>query len=281
MAKSACKCKKAAECEECPEWIFTFADLVMLMMGFFVILWVLKPAPGKNSPDQAVDEKWLEVVEKIREAFGRMPDPESHDPVDVQAIMKKVEQLDPSNKGPGKGGETKEPRQGAQGTDPLVMNVRPGTHVSVGGKLLFDPGDAKLTPATQKTLDEIARLIKGHRNIIVVKGHASLDDVPDRSGVADASKEQSLMMLSIKRADAAASYLISKGLSPDVVRVEGCSTHEPVVQKVYTPNSQILNRRVEVEATDTLVRERQDRDAPTTVPVLSTAPPTDLPADAN
>ena len=43
----ACRCKKA-ECEECPEWIFTFADLVMLMMGFFVILWVLKPDPGKK-----------------------------------------------------------------------------------------------------------------------------------------------------------------------------------------------------------------------------------------
>ena len=35
MAKAHCKCKPAA-CEECPEWIFTFADLVMLMMGFFV-----------------------------------------------------------------------------------------------------------------------------------------------------------------------------------------------------------------------------------------------------
>ena len=46
----ACKCKKA-ECEECPEWIFTFADLVMLMMGFFVILWVLKPNPGKKGSD--------------------------------------------------------------------------------------------------------------------------------------------------------------------------------------------------------------------------------------
>ena len=50
-SKGACKCKKV-ECEECPEWIFTFADLVMLMMGFFVILWVLKPAPEKNNQDQ-------------------------------------------------------------------------------------------------------------------------------------------------------------------------------------------------------------------------------------
>src|SRR3954469_16501437 len=79
--KSSCKCK-APECEECPEWIFTFADLVMLMMGFFVILWVTKPAPTKTV-DGAVDEKWLEVVAKIREAFKYVPDPESKDPVDM------------------------------------------------------------------------------------------------------------------------------------------------------------------------------------------------------
>ena len=40
-SKHACKCKKSPECEECPEWIFTFADLVMLMMGFFVIGWTV------------------------------------------------------------------------------------------------------------------------------------------------------------------------------------------------------------------------------------------------
>ena len=52
MAKSSCRCKKA-ECEECPEWIFTFADLVMLMMGFFVILWVLKPNPDPKGADDS------------------------------------------------------------------------------------------------------------------------------------------------------------------------------------------------------------------------------------
>ena len=153
MAKSACKCKKPAECEECPEWIFTFADLVMLMMGFFVILWVLKPSPTKTPPDPArrppsprpTRSGWTRS-EKIREGFGYVPNPESQDPVDMRAVAKRGGQESP-DKGPGKAGATREPPQGADGTDALVMNVRPGTHVSVGGKLLFDPGDAKLTPA--------------------------------------------------------------------------------------------------------------------------------------
>ena len=92
MAKKACKCKEV-ECEECPEWIFTFADLVMLMMGFFVILWVLKPAPSKDGePPQALD---LDVLAAIREAFGHVPAPDSTDPVDKYMLLKKLEQMKP------------------------------------------------------------------------------------------------------------------------------------------------------------------------------------------
>src|SRR5712672_206903 len=89
MAKKAtCRCKQA-ECEECPEWIFTFADLVMLMMGFFVILWVLKPNPGKAQNEEqakAQEEAWLETVGDVRGAFGYMPNPSSSDPVDKKMI---------------------------------------------------------------------------------------------------------------------------------------------------------------------------------------------------
>lgn len=269
MAKHACRCKKT-EPEECPEWIFTFADLVMLMMGFFVILWVLKPAPNPN-PGAPIDDKWLEVVAKIREAFGRLPDPESKDPVDMAILMKKIEQLELPLKNPGKGGETREIKQGAEGTDPLVMNVRPGTHVSVGGRLSFEPGDAKLSPETTRVLAEIARLIRGHRNITQVKGHTSLDDLPDTA------TPQQRMDLSIRRAQAAADYLVANGVSADIVRVQGCSTFEPVAQRTYDGARQSLNRRVEVEVTDSLVQERQDLRPPAAVPPMSSPAPSTPP----
>src|SRR5580693_2485215 len=88
MAKSACRCKKAAECEECPEWIFTFADLVMLMMGFFVILWVLKPPAGKQgaSDAQASQDNWIKVAAAVRGAFGYVPNPSSKDPIDIAML---------------------------------------------------------------------------------------------------------------------------------------------------------------------------------------------------
>lgn len=79
MAKKACKCKHA-ECEECPEWIFTFADLVMLMMGFFVILWVLKPQPGKKGESEAADDYVVKIAASIRGGFGYVPSPTSRGP---------------------------------------------------------------------------------------------------------------------------------------------------------------------------------------------------------
>src|SRR5207237_653253 len=100
MAKH-CKCKQE-ECEVCPEWIFTFADLVMLMMGFFVILWVLKPAPGKEGGVKQ-DTLPVEVIAAIRGAFGYLPDPQSKDPVDLHMLQEKLGQLK-MPQGPGHGG---------------------------------------------------------------------------------------------------------------------------------------------------------------------------------
>src|SRR5207237_10603112 len=92
MAKAPCKgCKKSEEeCEECPEWIFTFADLVMLMMGFFVILWVLKPPAGKDEKTAPADEQWLVTVGEIRKGFGYEADPKSTDPVDKAILKQKL-----------------------------------------------------------------------------------------------------------------------------------------------------------------------------------------------
>ena len=249
---SHCKCKDV-ECEDCPEWIFTLADLIMCMMGLFVILWVLKPGPKDNRG--TLDGDWIKVVAAIREQFGYIPDPKSADPVDLHMLAQKLRSMDPS-KGPGDGGKNKLPRRSPEGVDDDSLTIRPGKLSAVGGKLVFPPGDARLTPETTRLLDQIADLIRGHRNIILIKGHASLDDLPDTATA------QERMDLSLRRAQAAADYLTSQRVEPEILRVQGCSTFEPVSLGAYTDDAHAQNRRVEVEATDTLVDERQDRPRP-------------------
>jgi flagellar motor protein MotB len=248
MAKG-CRCKKA-ECEECPEWIFTFADLVMLMMGFFVILWVLKTT-GKPSSDNTTPTKdMISVAAAVRSAFGYVPKSGSMDPVDQRMILDQMSQPKVPD-GPGQGGKTKIRPDGAEGTDQEVQSIRLGTQVMVGGRIIFERGEAVLTPTAFNQLDQIADQIRGHRTIVLIKGHTAHDDFDDK-----ATPHQKLD-LSLRRAQVVSDYLTSIGVDPEILRVVGCSTFEPVVQRQYTANAQTQNRRVEVESTPTPVEELQ------------------------
>jgi flagellar motor protein MotB len=271
MAKS-CKCKKSEECEECPEWIFTFADLVMLMMGFFVILWVLKPPAGKQGAgDSAAEAHWVEVEAAIRGAFGHVPDPQSKDPVDLEMLYHNLQRVNLNN--PGNGGKLNRTEVLPEGTEDQVTSIRISKYSTEGSKLTFERDSIVLSAAAKAALADIAANVRGHRNMIFVKGHTSVDDF------AAGASADAKMQLSIRRAQAAAEYMTSLGVDPALLRVEGCSTFEPVVEHEYTPDALAANRRVEVEATATLVEELESGRPPTTDPLITATQP--APATTN
>jgi flagellar motor protein MotB len=246
MATKGCKCKEV-HCEECPEWIFTFADLVMLMMGFFVILWVLKPNPGKKGTsdnDNQSPDYVVKIAASIRGGFGYQPNPESKDPVDQLMILNGLAKTRPP--GPGHNGAAVDAPKGSVGTEQEVTSIRPSLHATEGGRMLFEKGSDALTDTMKGELQQVAEVIRGHRNIVMIKGHTSLDDLPD------GATEQEKMDLSIRRAQAASDYLTHLGVEPQILRVQGCSTFEPLSQHEYTEEAQGNNRRVEIEATNIL-----------------------------
>ena len=252
MAKGCKKCDPHEICEECPEWIFTLADLIMCMMGLFVILWVLKPGTT-NPPPTAVGQASKPVsdfdiaMKDFTVGFsGIVPNSDSGDPVDREWLRRR-QQL-----GKGQGAETEIPRESPVGTQELNSGIRPGKQSLVGGRLLFEANGTRFTPETMRALADIAKEIKGHRNIVLVKGHTSLDDLPE-----DATAEER-MKLSLQRAQSVADFLTSLKVEPEILRVQGCSTFEPVKQRAYTADAQQLNRRVEIISTATLVEDLQD-----------------------
>ncbi|HEY7088421.1 MAG TPA: OmpA family protein [Tepidisphaeraceae bacterium] len=253
MAKGCKKCDPHELCEECPEWIFTLADLIMCMMGLFVILWVLKPGQ-KQKPGEPGSEELTKMVAAIREAFGHIPEPSSKDPIDMYMLYQQLQRL--KQNGPGEKGKMKTAAEGAQGTDPEVMSIRMGKQSSVGGRVQFEPGKSELDRQAMAALDDIVLQIRGHRNVVMIKGHTSLDDVPETT------PPEQKMDLSLRRAQKVSDYLTSKGVAPDILRVQGCSTFEPVLQRAYTPDGLAMNRRVEVEVTTTLVEQLQDNPKP-------------------
>lgn len=251
------KCDPHELCEECPEWIFTLADLIMCMMGLFVLLWVLKPEGKKQEASaalQAQDQRFIDTLGGIREGFGYEPKPDSQDPVDQSILRRRKEKQNE-----GKGGRTEVVPRGAQGPEHEVSSIRPGKHAIVGTRIMFGAGSAELPQGASRNLDDIVAIIQGHRQIFLVKGHTSLDDLPE-GGTSDQK-----MGLSVRRAQAVADYLTRHGVEAEILRVEGCSTFEPVVERAYTDDKRAANRRVEVEGTDSPVAERQDTAQTTSV----------------
>lgn len=103
------------EHEGAPEWLISFADMVMLMMGFFVILFALNVQPKGGNPGGAGEEAegvalspaQLDYVIALRHAFNNPVDPMGMDPDDarLRERMKASEQ----------GGAWREPRRWHRG----------------------------------------------------------------------------------------------------------------------------------------------------------------------
>ena len=248
-------CDPEELCEECPEWIFTLADLLMCMMGLFVILWVLKPNATANAEQATREEiRQQEMIRDIQIAFGATLDEESEVEMRLEELLRKLDQI--KRNGEGEKGNAVTESQGADGTDPEVTRIREGDLAGVGGRVSFAAGATALDEAHQGDLRQIADRIRGHRNIVLVKGHASPDELA-AAGTDDA------IGLSLKRARAVADFLVSQGVNPEVLRVQGCGIYEPMRLRAYTEEDRLVNRRVEVEATDQLVGAFQD------VPILA------------
>ncbi|MGC4032865.1 MAG: hypothetical protein QM754_14245 [Tepidisphaeraceae bacterium] len=64
-----------------------------------------------------------------------------------------------------------------------------------------------------------------------------------------------------------ADYLTRQGVSPDTLRVQGCSTFEPVREQAYSQDAQQQNRRVEIYSTGMLVSELRDPANKTATPL--------------
>ena len=110
--------------------------------------------------------------------------------------------------------------------------------------LLFPSGGFQLTPAGQAELaNNIVPKLKGLQNAkIVVYGYT--DNTPvgpelQRQGIPDN------LVLSTRRAATVANFLISQGISPNIVSAKGVGDTRPVAPN-DTPQGRAQNRRIEI-----------------------------------
>jgi chemotaxis protein MotB len=117
---------------------------------------------------------------------------------------------------------------------------------SVNSDLLFHSGSWQLSPAGEDIMAKMAKMLapgmQGMHEKLLVSGYtdnAAIGPVLQRRGVT--SNEE----LSQKRADAVMAYLVSHGVTPDLVAAKGFGETEPLASN-NTVAGRAQNRRVEI-----------------------------------
>lgn len=246
--------KKPHQEEHAEGWIVSFADLMTLMMSFFVVLFALKES---GSP-----EKQMEVTAAIKAQFGYEPPENSSDPLDlmVMQLRGRGSNLDKH------AGRAEDPPKGVDGKNPEVTTIRAGKEITSGGYITFEAGSSEPDEVSANTIRKIADMLKGYNNVLLIKGHVSSDEVAMRPD------DPNGMGLSYKRAMVVGEYLKKYGIDGRVIRPVACGPFEPLKVQVYDQANLRQNRRVEVYSTESTV---SDYFPSTTVkPITHDEPPT-------
>jgi len=194
-------------------WMATFADMVTLLMVFFVLFYSVEKdntEKFKSAIDMMVEEDGPDGLAKIMKVM------------DSTEVMQNLKEMRDANKA-AQAEETEEDR--------IVLRV-PGLN-------LFKKGGAKLTPEARPVLNEIVKIIKtkGKNHKIFIQGHT--DDVPIHT-----AKFESNWELSAVRATAVLRYFFDKGIDPEKLTATGYADTFPYVPN-NTKEGRAKNRRIE------------------------------------
>ncbi len=237
-----------------PPWMATFADLVTLLMCFFVLLFAMSTTQ---------QETYKELVKSLRSALGAQAVPESgtregltmhavpsEEPSDNQAIdelggmiEKEMEEI------------VSEVRElvlfNKLGGEVSVTKTDDGVVITLSDLLLFSQGGTALSEKGHDILRKVAVVLSKLAYHVKIKGHT------DSSPIASATFPSNWELSSV-RASTVVRLLVKNGVPPQYISSEGYAHYHPVATN-DTAKGRALNRRVEiVYERDSIARQFAD-----------------------
>ena len=226
-----------------PEWVVTYGDMMSLLLCFFIMLAALS--------ELKKEDDFKMIAEEVKQGLGVRTGggmvPTDMDPaMSLKERLERIQLVSKRGKNPSHADDP-----GTEGKDNAVVIVRPGMRFIVGSRITFEPGSADLNDIGRSRLQQVAELIRGHNNKIIVAGHAASAEVDLGSGQAY------LWGLSYARAQAVMEHLVSDelGVRRERFRLEGNADCEPLKHRQYDPEGRTPNRRVAVFESESLVDE--------------------------
>ena len=226
--------------EGIPPWVMTFADMVTLLMVFFILLFAM---------GSIEDEKWRLIKDSLKSALGEdiIPEAGTREGLDVikdmlaetavigvdevgsmvakevEEIASEVEEFVYKNKLAGQVEASSDER---------------GAVITVSDVVLFKPGQAAVGKAGQNILKKVFDLLNQFDYNVKIEGHT--DNIPIKSDQYPSNWE-----LSAARAAQVARMLVGAGFPPEKLSVEGFAEFRPKVPNDSRENRGV-NRRIEI-----------------------------------
>ncbi len=259
------KAPKPAEAppsEGAPEWMVSYADMITILMAFFVVMYSMQ---GKADGD-----KLEPTMSSFRKQFGRFNSAGSGKLIPKSSQMAAMTAGFPKKKAPPDNNATV---HGPPGDAARVMMIRPGTQATNGGVVYFEEGSADLTTEGKNVLKLISLDLIGKPQKIEIRGHASSRPLPEGSAFHDHWD------LAYARCKSTMEQLVTMGVEGNRIRMNTAGQNEPAH---LLGDAALLtkNGRVEVfmlnEFPDTLrgtPDERRKVDSPTIEKAAEAEPP--------
>lgn len=240
-------------------WMNTFADLMNLLLCFFVLLFSMSTVDA---------DKFEEMVKSLSQSLSVLPSGSSAigDGMMISSGMSQLNTLaDYINETGFENTQTPEDlfemveqeqlslseamkedidgeleKQGLSGTVDVSFTSQ-YVLLTLNGALLFDSGKSEIKSDAIPLVDKVGTILTTYEsNVIEVEGHT--DSVPISGGKYKSNKE-----LSSFRALSVAEYLIEKkGIDPSKLKYSGRGEYVPIANN-DTPEGRALNRRVEIK----------------------------------
>jgi len=223
------------EHENLERWLITYADLITLLLGLFVVLYSM------SQIDLSKYQQWISAFSQLfggggvlaggkgvlitpaPPKSGSASDVSASQPTQQQKLEVQINAVLSSN---------------IQSKKIIVTTSPEGLTIHLLERLLFESGSAELKPEAMSVLDTLAEILKFLPNKIRIEGHT--DNRPIRS-----AKFPSNWHLSVARALNTAYYLMNKGVNPEKISIVGYAEYRPI-----TPNdseeNRAKNRRVDI-----------------------------------